>query len=745
MTGLDYKEYVAVGEHKILMPACPTEKNEVLFINEKDAYWRRDIIELETPSFFYDFVPYYTELDQDATLLDQDGNLKTLNRDDTKLFKRFIDQEMSRRQNGVWAKIKNKLVWITGDYYNVLRWSKAKRFDKKGDFFDFRRFQLEDSYLCYHAEVTEWIGGLVISKPKKTGITNLRWLYILNRATMTKNVNFGHMNLDQDVGAKTFRDHFLYAYDALPRVFQPKWKSKSENEGKIIFGKRYTNSKNKNADNGTELGTTVMCVPAQKNAFDVDVFSVSWYDEYPKYKSDFGEIYRSNNSATAIQDLQIGIKWLTSYTPEESGKSFFAGREIFYDSELRTIKPGNAFPTKSKMICHHIPAYQSWTSSFDKYGDCNEKDASGKIQAARDNLKDKPRELMAETRKYANTKKEAWSTGGVGSVFDTIRLGDLVTDIEIEELQNPEPLYIEGNLLWTRELWNIGLKSMRRKGEFCKVKFVPLTDEEKLRGEEGLFRFYYDIPITEQNLALNFGRDDWGNLLPPERFLRAMGGDPTNYAAASEVIEGSENAASVFSLPDERLDTHFRTVSSKRLEIEYFGRPELPDDAYEDFLKLIIFTGCICIVEANAPYVATRLCQEGLYHYMIFKNDHGIYTRWQKWMGGIEDPDKTWKLPRTTGNADNKDTLETFVRLYKNYWNKPAPGGKDYGKTIKSARWLKQGMDLDILNTKVFDLFMSGGWGLLTMEIYQELLLAPPDDFSNPNNLFAALQALQVH
>src|SRR5690606_27662183 len=136
----------------------------------------------------------------------------------------------------------------------------------------------------------------------------------------------------------------------------------------------------------------------------------------------FGEIYRSNSAGTSIQDFIVGKIFLTSYTPEDSGKSFMSALELFNDSELSTInKEKGEIQTKSKLICYHMEAHKSWWSAFDKYGRCNEKEAYMKIMARRESLKGKPKELMAETRMYAMNKREAWSVGGQGSIFDPIR------------------------------------------------------------------------------------------------------------------------------------------------------------------------------------------------------------------------------------------------------------------------------------------------------------------------------------
>lgn len=732
---------ITIGEHILKIPEA-RKKEDILFFDQKDPVWNREEAIKDYRDVWLNFVPYYTKLYQDSTLYDQDGVLTNLNKDDSDYVVRTYEREMYRRTNGVHVKIGNEIVWLTGDHWFILCWCKTRRPDKNGDYFDYRKFQAEVLQLIWHVNNSPFIDGLFLSKAKKTGITNLMWLYYLNKSNMTKNINLSNMNIDQDKGAKTFRDHFLYAYHGLPLPLKAQVKSKSEPDGRITFGKQFSNSKKNKfiqGDSDSELGTSVMCVPTMVNALDVDVFSDIWMDEPPKYKQDFGEIYRSNEAGTNLQDTVVGKKWLTSYTPEDSGASFFSAKQLFYDSELRTIRDGGK-RTKSGLICHHIPAYQSWTSSFDKYGNCNEKDAMSKIQLRRDALRGRPRELQAEIRRYANTKKEAWSVGGIGSVFDNLWLGQILSDLESEERDSAGNIYIEGNLEWENNIWNIQ-PSRRRKGEFSPLRFVPTSENDKEKGVEGKFRIYYDIPKNQQNLGLKFGKDEWGCLIPPDRFPSVLGGDPTSYAAAGETIEGSKNGGYVISMPDELLDARMRKVSSKLIQIQYFCRPESPDEAFNDYLKLILYTGSVACIEGNQSYVSTRLMEEGLGRFMLVRDENGIVALWKRYMGLPLETDKTYKFIRTTANADSKDMMETIVRLIKAYFERPPEGGKNYGATCKSSELLNQLMNVDITNTKVYDLFMAFGYALFGLEFYQDIILSELQEEADPDNIASVLSA----
>jgi hypothetical protein len=736
---------IHIGEHSLIIPE-PKVKDDILFIDQKDPVWSRELALKDYKDIWYAFLPGKegTKLYQDATLYSQDGDLVSLNKEDSDWMLWAYEREFYRRTHGVHVKIGDRIEWLTGDMWYILAWCRTKRPDKKGEYFDYREFQQWFLQLIWHIDITDIISGGAFTKAKKTGITNLMWLVYLNRATMTKNINLGHMNLDVPKGAKTFRDHFMYAFNGLPAALKPQIKSYSQNEGQIVFGYRFgnnTRSKNKKSYEDDELGTSVMCVPGVLNAFDVDVFYMQWYDEFPKHKSDFGEIYRSNEEGTALQDINVGKKILTSYTPESETPSFISGKQICNNSELGTIRQDSGGRTSSGLIYWHIPAYQSWTSEFNKYGRCMEAEAMKKILARRELKKGNPREYLGEVRRYANDKREAWTAGGVGSVFDNLRLAELLADAEEEERNSPIPPYVDGNLKWKQELWNIN-PNLRKKGQFSEVVFVPLTADEISKGVTGSIREYFPLPKPSQNAALKYGRDEWNNLNAPPEFQNVLGGDPTNFAAASEVIEGSKNSYHVMNRQNDTIDALYGKVSTKIITHEYFDRPERPEESYVELLKLIIYTGSLAAVEANAPYMATQLMEEGLGNYMLVKDESGIITIWKRHMGLAHEEDKKYHLLRTTATAQSKDTLEMFVRLMKGYFRVPLKGEKDYGKTIKSTRLLNQLMNIDVTNTKIFDLFMSWGWCLLADEVYSNILLNQQDDGMGSGEIAAVLRAL---
>lgn len=741
--------------HVVVMPDLPANPNNVFFINDdpENAYWSRDRILKDYKPIWFKFIPNETILvghdeeeeegEEQQTTFDDDGYAKTLNKEDSDYIRFCYEREMERRRDGVYIRIKNTLTHITGDHWFTLMWCKTKRPDKKSDYFDYREYQRDFFYLIKHTNESANIDLCDWSKAKKTGITNLMWCYYLNKSTMTKNINLGHMSIDSQKAAKTFRDHFMYAYYGLPLALKPDYKSLSENEGRITFGRRYNSKASKRSTTDDELNTTVMCVPTVINAFDVDVFSDIWYDEAPKYKFNFGEIFRSNIGGTKLQDYAVGKQWITSYTPEQSGESFTEAKKIFYDSELSTITEYSDGRTKSGGICCHIPAFKSWATSFDKYGKCNEVEAKQKIKNILEGLQDRPSEFLKIKRQYANTKRDAWSVGDSSSVFDPIRLTEL--EIDLEERQRAEQTFEWGHFEWENPIWELGKKDKRPKGIFGPVKWVPISEEDRRKGKEDKARLYNKPPAQHINQAIMQGRDEYGNLLPPDFFNYCGGIDPADWKDAATADIVSNIAIDTMAVQNTARNTLAKEVVTKIQYAEYLARPDNPYEWYEDIVKQILYFSQLIIVEANNAAVATKLEEEGLGHYMLFKNQSGVICFYKAnhknlpiEMGG--------KLKNIANvKAGSVDVISDIIILIKSYLQRANSdiGEIDYGALIRSERFFKQAKEFDPKDTRRFDLVMAKGYALMCHENYIALLEQHKEDPFKEIEVNSIIRALE--
>jgi len=529
------ENYIQVGEHKILIPE-PKNKSDIFFINEKveNQFWQRDKVIKDFRQIWFDFIPSFTKMWQAATLY-TDGLLTSLNEEDSNYIDSIYQQETERRINGIHFMNEGEVTWITGDHYFFLMYARMQRHDGKGNYGDYREFQRDYAYLIHHCCTEDPTYGfcrlgLFLTKAKKTGITNFHWSgFYLNRATLYRNKNLGYMNIDLIQAAKTFNDYFMFSYNGLISPLRADFRSRSLADGSIVFAKSYVGSKKNMRHYNTDeddLNTSVFCVATKNKAFDVAVMAHITFDEPTKYKEDFGEIWRTNKESVKIQTKINGRAWLFNYTPEDNGNSFKSARLIFFDSELKTVDPETG-QTQSGLICHHIPAYESWEGAFNKYGKCDKQKAIREIQRERDKVAGNKNALQAIIRQYANDKREAWGYGGSTSIFDPVRLAEL--EMDLEDLQRSGQTYEGGELQWVNPLWEVGKKDKRPKGVFDRVKWVPRHRDQAVKGVESKIRRYEPVNPLEENEALKYGKDEWGNLNPPPRFKNVSGIDPADF------------------------------------------------------------------------------------------------------------------------------------------------------------------------------------------------------------------------
>lgn len=745
--GLNYKDKIMVGEHLIKLPPLPKDRGDVLFIDKcaEDAYWHR---RTKYPQVFTSFCPFKTLINCSHTKWDNNtGELLQLSDEDTKIVRNIYLDINKKRKNGVFFRNGNDIEYLTGSHWFTLDHCKMFGNSKNDGYGLFYKYQRDIFYLMdYMWE--EWCLGLNISKAKKTGITQIiDGGYCVDKGTSMFQWMIGFMSRNQDVAVENNMKLFLHAFDNLMLPLRPKVGFKAPKGGNIEFSE-FTKKNISKSGSDEVLNTKIFCVPTAEHSFDSHFMNIIRMDEFPKYwqdsKKEPKEIFRNNKAGAKDQDNFRGRVIISSYPPEEDDIGSEQAAEIFRQSKLSTMKHGK---TESELICYHIPAYKSLKSCIDKYGECDEKKAMEILLQNRDRVKKDRKALLAEIRQNPNNEDEAFGSNTQGSVFDPARLIEIARNIEDEVRSSPVSPYMEGLLEWENWRWEIGLKNKRPKGEFGRVKFIPLTKEEIERGERGRLRIYREVPLSLQNAVLRNGVDEYGCIIPPATHKYIYGADPVAHAAASEVIAGSVNSFSVLSMKDEQMDAIHRGVSSGTLDLQYFFRPELPDEAYEDFIKLIIYTGALGIVEANMPEFATRMIAEGLGRFLIVKDVEGNKCIWERWMGLANETDKRYHLIRTTGNSpDTKIILESFVRLMTNYIHRPSEGEKDYGITIKDERLIKQMSQITKVwevggSTKLYDLFMSFGYALYAMDIYSGLLLEGIHDPYSGANLAAILSA----
>jgi hypothetical protein len=766
-----YEQVRHIGEHVVHMPKVPQSAIRIpssmdgvpdheipleeLLINldeskRSEMFWKRQVL----PRFFYHYVPGKTELWAEETVYNG-GFLQSLSEDDTRELIYLFDRESYRRKNGLFmvqgeGSDDGTIEWLTEDHYFFQQWMEVygikdenlPSWRERGyRYGEFRKFQRDVFQLIWKVKNDPNILGLFIAKPKKTGITQILAAYYLNKATLTRMAQMGIMSKGQDAAAVNML-FFFHGFDALPQIFKPTTRDRADVDGKIFFAEPAI--KAVHTKRGMErfielqaanpLNTKVWAAATKAAGFDSPVMSDIWLDEFPKYDTENRQephtVWTRNQETVKLQDIYNGRIWITSYPPEEDTDGFYQARALYYKSKLSTAGDHPQGRTSTGLITLYISALNAYAGCFDRYGNCDSKLAALKNKRERDSVKGNPAEYQAKVRQYSETEEECWALGGIGSLFNPVRLSELSTQLDVE--MRSKRFFEDGRLLWENEMWEISTYDQRPNKAWCNVRWVPLTEEEILEGEQGRIRFYERIPGALQNKVLSNGVDDYGNLIPPEITQYAGGVDPTDLAEAGEVQQGSKNASYTMNLPDMVPNNRAGRTISKIIISEYFDRPENPWEFYEDLVKEIIFTGKTVIVEANKKWVATQLIKDGLGRFMLVRRtDTGIIVRWTP---ALEKDPITGKKNYSLISTEAEE-LNTLVRAISRYLQKPKPAeaGRvpDYGSTIKSERLFNQLQTVTKKNHKFKDLFMAFGWTLVAVDI-----LTAPVPIKGVGNLY---------
>lgn len=757
-----------IGEHTYVTPPIP-KKTDILFWDKpkEEQCWLR----MEYPQLFLDYIPQYTEFDREATQYDDEGLLKSLNTEDSKIIYDLLIQERNRRRDGVWFMNNGEPTYITGSHYFTMQWCKMYAINattnywgwkemfgidipmdefnsKYADYGRYMEFQRDIFYLLDMVDNDRESAGIFLTKAKKTGVTMLIACHILNLSTMNKGAWIGIMSKTSDAALET---NFMYIYHALmglPKALQPMIANLPKASGEISFGASIYRGNNKKqkalsqSDQYSALNSKIKCLPSRIKAFDAPVVFRAVVDEPTKIYSDskisVRQLFDTTLATVKFQQTINGKMYWACYVSEENDEGVDDCRKIYFDSKRKTIKEGSK-RTTSEMYCHHVSALYSYISLIDKYGKCDEKAANALIVDALEKSKGDARTYQSMLRQNARTESEAWKIGGTRSMFNPVTFGARIEAIEDYQRNSALPVGVRGYLRWDNPLWELGKKNRRPLGKITNVQFIPLTEDDILSGAPHKITLYKGLAPDTLNLPVRLGKDDQGNYIAPERFIRVGGTDPTNYS--SDVIEGSKVASYTMNFHDEGLNARSGNIESKIILSDFFYRADNPDENYEDILKEIVYFGKLSIVEGNSSYVAEKLIKDGFSNYLIFKNAetktlclHKPYYKYGE--------DTT--LVRRTANADSDEMMGYMTRCAMEYFEiiKDEP---NYLNEVWDVRLLRDYMVFDPKNTRKSDKPMAHMWCLVAYDVYKNHLLEGKDDefgsLKNYATIFNALSA----
>lgn len=718
-----------IGEHVYYTPPVP-KKKDILFhdLPKADQYWRR---QKDFPAIFYKWHREGEGIETDAehTRYDDNGALTHLSKEDTILLfgdPRNITQEYPKGEpeglqlreyrrcaEGVWMMNNGEITYLTGDHYSALQWQPMLGCDNEvepgSNYGQYLQFQRDTYYLW---EITEShdprvnpsgaVGDLLV-KSKKTGITQIMALKMLNRARQVRQKTLRMMSITESICKEINFRFITYAMAGIPAILLPS-RSK-QNEGEVIFGPPNASRNPLKKGRRTDidyLDNWLCTVPTTRAGFDGVTNFLAWIDEWPKIKD---STYPEELLTATIAAVKEGMKrkgtiHATSYVPEKSDRSFYESRKLYKESKLSTRAQneyGEAIgKTKSELICHTLTVDEGIFGCCDKYGKPDKQKIYDFITSETEKFKNDPVRLQAFKRQYPHNENDPWQESNSGdSLFDLLRIG--TKRIELEEAHAMgNPPYTDFNLEYeTRPI----KKPLGTQYDFPgKILMNPVTAAEKRGGAaHGKFKWYRPewMPLwfMEKHVNKRVRNQKTGLLMPDYNSPFFISIDPTNYRQKKLTREGSKNAIQAFILPTPELDSFIGDrVTEKRLFFEYLYREDKPSDTLDDMIKIILYLNCMVQIECNMPTWAENMIEMGLGHFLLMLNEET----------GVLEP---WK---PTGKqkffTSQQDTVGWYVTAGKEHLGEPTmPHQIDNIKYLDSLQVLEQLAPFTMEDTKEFD------------------------------------------
>lgn len=706
-------------EHVYKLPDFPISQEEVLYVKESrdNQYWRK---QTDYPKIWFDYIPGFTKENSAATIYNQDDQLISISKEDTDLLVRLLNREMQRRRDGVWFMNNGELTYLTGNHYFFLQWAEMHGYINPAtglSFGEYREFQRDLAYFVDLVENDPICAGGYIGKAKKTGATQFfsSGMY-LNEATSIKEKRFTMMSKSLPDARDTNMMLFQHSLNALPMILKPM--IKNQNLTKVIFDKPRTSTSGSmrqlllsSASRGAGFKTSVEALPTKEDAMDGPKIYRAWLDEFMKYKAPYPQnVFDKSSEATKLQHQIIGKQFLTCYPPEDNSKGYFQSKKLWYECAMDNLSAMGQ--TQCGLYKHFMGALNATEGTIDKFGKADKGKAHFQNQSRRDAVKGNRGALQRLKRQYPETVKEMWESGGSGSTWDNIRIAAQIDHLETEEKLGAQFFRI-GDLEWTN-------------GFMSSVRIIEQTDEETLSGKEHKWQFYTKLGPDDVNRPFKPGaqRDFDNNLMPDPNTPFGGAVDPTDYKEKSDVVEGSKNSITVMSALDSVKNSRYADMVTGTLVAEYYYRDDDPDVTLDDVVKAILFFGMYVIVEANKGWLVTKLKKLGLQHFLLIKDKSTGMIR------PYQEGDELVLISTTT------DMINEYCRAIARYIAKPYMDGDiDWLKYIKSVRLLRQMMDFDPLNTKIYDMVVSFGYCRLAIEAmaYVRQMNQERDDMYNPD------------
>lgn len=645
-------------------------------LKKGDQFWRR----AELPSFYEERREEEEYKQKEEQKLVDAGELKQITHFDTVL-ERYRKEEWRKRITGHWFMNNGKPVYITGAHYYYLQWCKLDVgyptfYMSQVDRFYFRQLCWEDPFCL----------GYFIVGPRGFGKSVEEASAVLESITRPPHSSHaGIQSKNKEDAEVFFTQKMVPMFNGLPHFFKPQFNhgtnpvkgfnmSRERDKGK--------GSKNTKFGEQYELSNTVLHFPAKEKAMDNRTFTNAVQDELGKLNP------REEADAVKRIDVVIRCVWrndrkygiIRGTSTIEEMKEGGAEAKILWDGSNPLKRDANGF-TKSKLYKYLVSGLETKVKYADKHGYIDQNKALIDIINDRDAVRDDPAALASRMRKEPLQENDAFLKEQDDCTFPVLILNKRLNQLDL-------------------------LPPQGRKGRL--EYLTGKVDSEVFFKDdpEGNFTIYH-MPdeFRGKRKILNHERFEYDGdkklYLPCNDDLFTGGLDPINWVKTKDK-RASKMAAYGIIRYDPILDGGRSPLEwiTHNLLWKYHGRHLNPEDDYEEIIKALRFFGHRINAEGNISVFDKHLYDRGYHRFKIFRRDFDVKT-----LAG-----KT-KNELSVDNSVNttSEVINTYVSHILKYLF-------IHGHRCPDKELIKQLMDFDPTDTKIFDLVVAFGYALLALD-----------------------------
>lgn len=669
---------------------------ETLFADlpKEEQYWRRQddfVINKIYPNIFFDYNPHLPEKKRcriNATKTHYIGDrLVSLSVEDTQKLDALLKREVRRMQNGIFIMNNGIRIYFTGVYYGFLQWCKLIGVSTNGGYPDHKRYQRELACQEQKCIEDENIEGYYLHKIKKSGATQQLSSGDTIRGITQRQFISASMSKNHDTAKAANFAYFLYSLKNLPKILLPS----IEQAG---WTKAPQSIKIRTDDPETSLQNLIVAVTSTPDGLDgfppIECITLS---EAPKMADGEANLKKSREQ-TKLQQTKVGITRMESYPPEDDTKSFKYFRNMYTKDCQELDEKG--YP-KNKIIPLYVGLLEATNGTHDIYGEPDRKKARDMELAEREKC-DTPAKKQARQRQYHMNAAEGWQSGGGGSVYNNIILGEQKATIE-DKYKFGSLNYREANLEWTN-------------GFGSAVRIVFLTLKDIADGKVGKWRIYCSDNYIKENTNLclkmpkrvkKIGGEKVEVFQPPDDVIHVAGTDPVDYGFVSEMGKKQSKNASII-----------RNIAGNLISV-FDWRSEDPDEDLENFAKEMICFGTYSLVEGNRKNAVTTLEKLGMYYFMLIRHPNGLIAPYGT---GV-------KIKHVSSGKDIKaQYIELVTKHIKN--------NIEYFQDVPI---IESHMDFEPDKTQEYDLAVADGLAFIALQSMQEYIATK----KNKHNHYGAM------